>query len=98
MPVTMERSTTHFLAIRKRNGQQVPFDANKIAAAILKAGQATGEFDEPIARKLTLRVLAMAHLSVAQVLFFESDTPCRVSYADRHGKYQNQSGITLPKM
>ena len=66
MPVTRERSTTHFLAIRKRNGQQVPFDANKITAAILKAGQATGEFDEPIARKLTLRVLAMAHLSLAQ--------------------------------
>ncbi len=35
---------------------------------------------------------------LAQVLFFESDTPCEVSYADRHGKYQKQSGITLPKV
>jgi dCTP deaminase len=34
---------------------------------------------------------------IAQVLFFESSDPCRVSYADRQGKYQNQSGITLPK-
>ena len=34
---------------------------------------------------------------LAQVLFFESDAPCRTSYADRGGKYQNQSGITLPK-
>jgi len=34
---------------------------------------------------------------LAQVLFFESDTPCRTSYADRKGKYQNQSDITLPK-
>jgi dCTP deaminase len=34
---------------------------------------------------------------MAQVLFFESDTPCKVSYADRKGKYQNQNDITLPK-
>lgn len=34
---------------------------------------------------------------LAQVLFFKSDTPCRTSYADRDGKYQNQKNITLPK-
>ncbi|MCK4752310.1 MAG: dCTP deaminase [Planctomycetes bacterium] len=34
---------------------------------------------------------------LAQVLFFESDTPCKISYADRKGKYQNQNNITLPK-
>lgn len=34
---------------------------------------------------------------MAQVLFFESDTPCKVSYTDRKGKYQNQNDITLPK-
>lgn len=33
----------------------------------------------------------------AQVLFFESDEPCEVSYKDRNGKYQGQSGVTLPK-
>ena len=33
---------------------------------------------------------------LAQVLFFESDTPCQTSYADRDGKYQHQNGITLP--
>ncbi|MGM0440425.1 MAG: dCTP deaminase [Chlamydiota bacterium] len=37
-----------------------------------------------------------ANEGLAQVLFFESDEPCNVSYADRHGKYQNQSGIVLP--
>ena len=35
---------------------------------------------------------------LAQVLFFENDTPCKTSYADRKGKYQNQKGITLPKI
>ncbi|MDZ7619542.1 MAG: dCTP deaminase, partial [Patescibacteria group bacterium] len=34
----------------------------------------------------------------AQVLFFESDTPCDESYADRDGKYQRQTGLTLPRM
>jgi deoxycytidine triphosphate deaminase len=33
----------------------------------------------------------------AQVLFFESDEVCEVSYKDRGGKYQGQSGVTLPK-
>jgi hypothetical protein len=34
---------------------------------------------------------------LAQVVFFESDEPCEISYAKRTGKYQNQTGITLPK-
>lgn len=33
----------------------------------------------------------------AQLLFFRGE-PCTVSYADRKGKYQYQSGITLPRM
>jgi len=35
---------------------------------------------------------------ICQVLFFESDDPCAVSYRDRGGKYQGQTGITLPRM
>ena len=38
-----------------------------------------------------------ANEGVAQVLFLESDEVCEVSYADRGGKYQGQSGVTLPK-
>ena len=34
---------------------------------------------------------------LAQVLFFESNLPCRTSYADRKGKYQFQKDISLPK-
>jgi dCTP deaminase len=37
-----------------------------------------------------------ANEGIAQVLFFESDEPCAVSYADRQGKYQGQQGIVLP--
>jgi dCTP deaminase len=35
---------------------------------------------------------------IAQLLFFESDEPCEISYADRQGKYQDQVNITLPRI
>ena len=38
-----------------------------------------------------------ANEGVAQFLFFESDEPCEMSYAEREGKYQGQRGVTLPK-
>ena len=34
---------------------------------------------------------------LCQVLFFESDQECNVSYKDKNGKYLKQTGITLPK-
>ncbi|NJN67607.1 MAG: dCTP deaminase [Chloroflexaceae bacterium] len=37
-----------------------------------------------------------AHEGIGQVLFFESDEACELSYADRKGKYQQQRGIVLP--
>jgi len=33
---------------------------------------------------------------IAQVLFFEADGPCQITYAGRGGKYQGQQQITLP--
>ncbi|PYM56812.1 MAG: dCTP deaminase [Candidatus Rokuibacteriota bacterium] len=39
-----------------------------------------------------------ANEGIAQVLFFESDETCAVSYADRQGKYQAQQGIELPRV
>jgi len=39
-----------------------------------------------------------ANEGIAQVLFFESDEDCLVSYGDKKGKYQGQQGITLPKV
>jgi dCTP deaminase len=38
-----------------------------------------------------------ANEGVAQILFFESDQICETSYLDRGGKYQGQTGVTLPK-
>ena len=38
-----------------------------------------------------------ANEGVAQMLFLESDEECETSYKDRGGKYQGQTGVTLPK-
>jgi dCTP deaminase len=37
-----------------------------------------------------------ANEGIAQVLFFEAQHECALSYADRKGKYQKQRGITVP--
>ncbi len=50
-----------FENIKKRDGRLVEFDSSKITGAIAKAGEATGEFGEREARKLTLKVLTLAH-------------------------------------
>ena len=39
-----------------------------------------------------------ANEGIAQVLFFQSDEVCEVSYADKKGKYQKQQGLTLPRL
>ena len=45
----------------------------------------------------TLPAKIYANEGVAQMLFFESDEICSTSYKDRGGKYQGQTGVTLPK-
>lgn len=39
-----------------------------------------------------------ANEGIAQVLFFEADEVCEISYADKKGKYQKQQSIVLPKL
>jgi len=39
-----------------------------------------------------------ANEGIAQVLFFEGDEECEISYADKKGKYQKQQSIVLPKL
>ena len=49
-----------FQEIRKRNGRIANFNSSRITTAIAKAGRATGDFEERDAKKLTLKVLALA--------------------------------------
>ena len=39
-----------------------------------------------------------ANEGIAQMIFLKADRPCSVSYADKGGKYQDQSGLTLPRV
>jgi dCTP deaminase len=39
-----------------------------------------------------------ANEGIAQVLFFQSEDVCEVSYKDKKGKYQAQRGVTLPRL
>src|SRR6184192_3887919 len=39
-----------------------------------------------------------ANEGAAQFLFLQGDEPCEVSYRDKAGKYQGQTGVTLPKI
>ncbi len=39
-----------------------------------------------------------ANEGIAQVIFFEADEECEISYADKAGKYQGQIGVTPPKI
>jgi len=39
-----------------------------------------------------------ANEGLCQILFFQGDEPCETSYKDKHGKYQKQTGIVLPKL
>ncbi|MEM8799677.1 MAG: dCTP deaminase [Pseudomonadota bacterium] len=39
-----------------------------------------------------------ANEGACQFLFLKGNEPCEVSYADRAGKYQGQTGVTLPKL
>ncbi|WP_419175785.1 ribonucleoside triphosphate reductase [Desulfosediminicola sp.] len=47
--------------IRKRNGEVVSFESHKITMAIAKAGLATGEFGKDEAKRLSIKVLSLAH-------------------------------------
>ena len=51
-----------------------------------------------ISNTTTLPARIYANEGIAQLIFFESDEECAVSYADKKGKYQAQVGVTLPRL
>ncbi|HPB75479.1 MAG TPA: ATP cone domain-containing protein, partial [Chromatiaceae bacterium] len=57
MPIPLPRPATLPTRIRKRDGQDVAFDAAKIRSAIERAGRASGEFSAPEAQRLTAQVI-----------------------------------------
>jgi dCTP deaminase len=39
-----------------------------------------------------------ANEGIAQMIFLKAEKACAVSYADKGGKYQDQAGLTLPRV
>lgn len=58
----------------------------------------SGQVVIEIANCSTLPLKVYANQGIAQFLFFKGDQPCKTSYADRGGKYQNQRGVTLARL
>ena len=51
-----------------------------------------------ISNSTPLPVKIYINEGIAQFLFFQSSEPCKTSYGDRKGKYQGQTGLTLPRV
>ena len=63
----------------------------------LEAGW-TGRLVVEIANLANLPLRVYVNEGIGQILFFESDEDCAVSYQDRGGKYQGQTGLTFAKV
>lgn len=63
----------------------------------LEAGW-TGRLVVEIGNLANLPLRVYVNEGIGQILFFESDEDCSVSYEDRGGKYQGQTGLTFAKV
>jgi dCTP deaminase len=58
----------------------------------------TGRLVVEIGNLANLPLRVYVNEGIGQILFFESDEDCAVSYEDRGGKYQGQTGLTFAKV
>src|SRR6516165_9666791 len=55
-----------------------------------------GKITMEISNTTPLPAKIYANEGIAQIIFLRAERECRVSYADKKGKYQDQKGLTLP--
>lgn len=55
-----------------------------------------GKITLEISNTTPLPAKIYANEGIAQILFLRADQVCKVSYADKKGRYQDQKGLTLP--
>jgi dCTP deaminase len=55
-----------------------------------------GKITIEISNTTPLPAKVYAGEGIAQILFFRAEAVCKTSYADKQGKYQDQTGLTLP--
>jgi dCTP deaminase len=57
-----------------------------------------GKITLEISNTTPLPARIYANEGIAQLIFLKGERTCSVSYADKNGKYQNQRGLTLPRV
>ncbi len=57
-----------------------------------------GKITIEISNTTPLPAKIYANEGIAQIIFLRGEETCRRSYADKKGKYQDQPGLTLPKV
>jgi len=57
-----------------------------------------GRITLEISNTTPLPAKVYANEGIAQLVFLRASRPCAVSYADKQGKYQDQDGLTLPRV
>jgi dCTP deaminase len=57
-----------------------------------------GKVTLEISNTTPLPAKVYANEGIGQLVFFQADVACEISYADKGGKYQDQVGLTLPKV
>jgi len=57
-----------------------------------------GKITIEISNTTPLPAKIYANEGIAQLVFLKADRVCAVSYADKAGKYQDQTGLVLPKV
>ncbi len=57
-----------------------------------------GKVTLEISNTTPLPARVYANEGIAQMVFLKGDRVCATSYADKQGKYQDQGGLTLPKV
>lgn len=68
-----------------------------IGVTPLEAGW-SGTVTLELSNTTDLPIRIKAGHGICQFLFYKGSEPCKTSYADRYGKYQNQVGVTLPRV
>jgi dCTP deaminase len=57
-----------------------------------------GKITLEISNTTPLPAKIYANEGIAQLIFLKGERVCAVSYADKNGKYQDQAGLTLPRV
>lgn len=78
-----------FTKVRKRDGKIVAFDESKIALAIGKAGKASGEFGEDVAKQLAKKVVKFANDNVRRKIPTVEEVQDSVEDVLLASKYRN---------